>query len=114
MTSNPYGSDSSSSDVNSNIMGLALTDGNGNPLDLAGQELQMFVKRDASKDVPADMNAFDTSASMRFHKFNYSSLDNGVVLEVKPLDAKLQIRYAAKWKCLVIYHTMLDYTIPHI
>ena len=92
MANSPYGADSSSSDVNSNVMGLALTDGEGKPLDLAGQELQMFVKRDASKDVPSDMNSFDSSDSMRFHKFNYSNLDNGVVFEVKPVDTKLQIR----------------------
>ena len=92
MARSPYGADASSSDIKSNVMGLALTDGNGNPLDLAGQELQMFVKRDASKDVPPEMNEFDTSGTMRFHKFNYSSLDNGVVFEVKPPDSKLQIR----------------------
>ena len=92
MESNPYGTDASSSDIKSNVMGLSLSDGNGNPLDLAGLELQMFVKRDASKDVPPEMNEFDSIATMRFHKFNYSSLENGVVFEVKALDSKLQIR----------------------
>ena len=92
MASSPYGADASSSDIKSNVMGLSLSDGDGNPLDLSGQELQMFVKRDASKDIPPEMNEFDTSSSMRFHKFNYSSLENGVVFEVKALDAKLQIR----------------------
>ena len=95
MANSPYGGDASSSGVKSNIMGLSLSDGSGNPLDLAGQELQMFVKRDASKAVPPEMNEFDTSGNMRFHKFNYSSLENGVVFEVKSLDSKLQIRQVA-------------------
>ena len=95
MSNNPYGADSSSSDIKSNVIGLSLSDGDGNPLDLSGQELQMLVKRDASKDISPEMNEFDTSGNMRFHKFNYSSLENGVVFEVKALDAKLQIRYVS-------------------
>lgn len=93
MANSPYGSDSSSADIKSNVMGLALSDADGNPIDLAGQELQMFVKRDASNDIAAEMNQFSDAGTMRFHKFNYSTLENAVAFEVRPLDSKVKIRY---------------------
>ncbi len=92
MSNNPYGTDSTSADIKSRIMGLSLTDQNGNAINVAGQELQMFVSRDDNKKSLAEMNKFDDSATMRFHKFNYSSLENAVVFEVKPLDKKLKLR----------------------
>ncbi len=100
MSKNPYGQDSSSADIKSNILGLALTDKNGNAVDVAGQELQMFVSRGSNDYVTPGMNQFDSSGAMRFHKFNYSSLENGVVFEVKPLDSKLKLRS-------VIFHYLL-------
>ena len=93
MTSNPYGSDASSADIKSNIIGLALTDGNGEPINVAGKELQMMVKRDAGKDTaqPA-VNQFSETATMNFHRFNYSSLLSGVSIEVRPVDSKLSLK----------------------
>eukprot|EP00794_Sanderia_malayensis_P014077 gene14077-15546_t len=93
MANNPYGNDATSDDIKSDILGLSLTDKNGKPINVAGQELQMFVTRDLKgKTLVPDMNAFDDSQTFRFHKFNYTSLENGVGIQVKPVDKKLKLR----------------------
>ena len=51
MKNNPYKGSSGSNDLKSNVMGLAVSGPDGKPMDLSGQELTMFVKRDTKNDV---------------------------------------------------------------
>ena len=91
MAKNPFGS-SPADDINSNVQGLSLTDASGKPLDLAGQELQMFVKRDLSTYTQPDMHTFDDISVMKVHKFNYTSNDSGIAVEIRPVDPELKLK----------------------
>lgn len=100
MDKNPFAWDNSSSDLNSKTVGLSLTDGNGKPLDLAGQELEMFVPRNLKINPvkPMELNHFeDGDPPMRVHKFNRSSLDAGIAVEIKTFHPRIRFMVAVRY-----------------
>ena len=93
MDDNPFAWDDSSKDVNSKVVGLALTDGTGSPLDLSGQMLEMFVPRDTKKNPikPLELNHFSADEpAMRVHKFNRTSNESGIAVEILTFEPELR------------------------
>ena len=106
MDKNPFAWDNSSSDLNSKTVGLSLTDGNGKPLDLAGQQLEMFVPRNLKINPvkPMELNHFaDDDPPMRVHKFNRSNLESAIAIEMKFFHPDIKfmaaVRYDKKTNC---------------
>ena len=107
MGNNPFAWDNSSKDLSSKTVGVALTDGNGQPLDLAGQELEVFVPRDLVKNPvkPLEMNHFiEGDPPMRVHKFNRSSSEAAIAVQILPFDEEITfmiaVRYAKVCSCV--------------
>ena len=99
MDNNPFAWDNSSKDLDSKTVGVALTDGNGKPLDLAGQELEVFVPRDTLKNPvqPMEIHHFaEDDPPMRVHKFNRSNVEAGVAVEVLPFDDRVIFMVAVR------------------
>ena len=88
MKNNPYKGSSGSNDLKSNVMGLAVSGPDGKPMDLSGQELTMFVKRDTTNDVQPMQYNYDVEyGSMKVHRFNLTDPTKYIVVEVRPVDA---------------------------
>ncbi|XP_048582698.1 polycystic kidney disease and receptor for egg jelly-related protein [Nematostella vectensis] len=99
MGDNPFpgGSD----DLNSKTIGLSLTDGNGNPLDLAGQTLEMYVPRDLKKNPlkPMELNHFGPNDPvMRVHKFNRTTNLTAIAVEIQPFDPQIKFRIHVRFE----------------
>ncbi|KAK3736330.1 hypothetical protein QZH41_020801, partial [Actinostola sp. cb2023] len=93
MAENPFPADEKAKDLDSKTVGLALTDGNGKPLDLAGQTLEMFVPRDVKKNPvkPMVLNHYAADdPPMRVHKFNRTTNDSAIVIEIQVFDPKVK------------------------
>lgn len=100
MDKNPFAWDNSSSDLNSKTVGLSLTDGNGKPLNLAGQELEMFVPRNVKINPvkPMELNHFeDGDPPMRVHKFNRSSIDAAVAVQIMTFHPEIKFMIAVRY-----------------
>lgn len=87
MNNNPYHGVSGSDDIKSNVMGLSLTGPDGKPLDLSGQTLTMFVKRDLSSDdtVASIYNFTKKRNGVTYHRFNFTSEENVMAIEMRPV-----------------------------
>lgn len=100
MDKNPFAWDNSSSDLNSKTVGVSLADGNGKPLDLAGQELEMYVPRNLKINPvkPMELNHFeDGDPPMRVHKFNRSSIEAAVAIEIKIFQPEVKFMVALRY-----------------
>ncbi|PFX20690.1 Polycystic kidney disease and receptor for egg jelly-related protein [Stylophora pistillata] len=100
MDKNPFAWDNSSSDLNSKTVGLSLTDGNGKPLDLAGQQLEMFVPRNLKINPvkPMELNHYaEGDPPMRIHKFNRSSIEAAVAIEMKFFHPDIKFMVAVRY-----------------
>lgn len=94
MDDNPFAWDDSASDVSSKVVGLSLTDGNGNPLDLSGTDVEAFVPRDLTKNPvdPPEMHAFsEDDGAMRVHRFNRTSNFTAIGIEARPVDENMKL-----------------------
>lgn len=101
MDKNPFAWDNSSSDLNSKTVGLSLTDGNGKPLNLAGQQLEMFVPRNLKINPvkPMELNHYaDDDPPMRIHKFNRSSIEAAVAIEMKFFHPDIKFMVAVRYE----------------
>ena len=118
MDKNPFAWDNSSSDLNSKTIGLSLTDGNGKPLDLAGQELEMFVPRNLKINPvkPMELNHFeDGDPPMRIHKFNRSSIEAAIAIEIKTFHSGIKFMVAVRYgKKPTANHYDYAYTFPSL
>ena len=74
-------------------MGLAISGPNGKSLDLAGEELSIFVKRNLLSDKPPILYEYDKEGGLIFHRFNYTWEGHVVVIESRPVDLHTQINY---------------------
>ena len=100
MDKNPFAWDNSSSDLNSKTVGISLTDGNGKPLNLAGQQLEMFVPRNLKINPvkPMELNHFaDDDPPMRVHKFNRSSIESAIAVEMKFFHPDIKFMAAVRY-----------------
>ena len=69
-------------------MGLALTGPDGALMDLSGQELTMFVKRNEGADEPAPVFEYNVHERlpMTYHRVNFTSENKTMVIELHPVD----------------------------
>lgn len=87
MDKNPYSGASGSDNIKSNVMGLSLTGLDGKPLDLSGQTLTMFVKRDTSQSTkPLIYNSTKRKEGITYHRFNFTSDINVMAIEMRPFE----------------------------
>ena len=118
MDKNPFAWDNTSRDLSSKTVGLSLTDGNGNPIDLAGQELELFVPRDLNLHPvkPMELNHFeDGDPPMRVHKFNRSSVEVAIVIEMKLFHPNVKLMVALRYdKKPTANHYDFAHTFPSL
>lgn len=118
MGENPFPADEKAKDLNSKTVGLALTDGNGKPLNLAGQTLEMFVPRDLKKNPlkPMELNQFTADDSpMRVHKFNRTANDSAIAIEIQPYDPNIKFRIVVRFeKRPTAQHFDFNHTFPSL
>lgn len=117
MGDNPFPNEKAN-DLNSKTVGLALTDGNGKPLDLAGQTLEMFVPRDLKKNPlkPMELNHYVADdPPMRVHKFNRTSNDSAIVIEIQSFHPKIKFAIMIRFdKRPSAMHFDFNHTFPSL
>ncbi|XP_065682979.1 polycystin family receptor for egg jelly isoform X2 [Hydra vulgaris] len=104
---NPYKDSVGSNDIASEVMGLAVSGPNGKPLDLASEELSLFVKRNLASDEPAVFYEYDKDGSLNIHRFNYTTESNFVVVESRPVDLHTQVNYFIAFNKTPTFHNHL-------
>ena len=112
MADNPYKGSGGSDDIKSDVQGLAVCGPNGKPMDLAGQELSMFVKRDLINDLPLVPHRYTNEGAMNVHRFNFTSETNSMVIEVRPTDPNIQTHiYLSYEKRPTVSNIIFNYTL---
>lgn len=109
---NPYQGAAGADDVKSDVMGLALSGPDGSPMDLSGQEMTMFVKRDLTNDIPPIKYKYDTEqGAMKVHRVNFTSNISYTAIEIRPIDPDTVIHvYISHERRPTVSNAVTNYT----